>query len=145
MRIPVKRLCPEATVPTRAFPTDAGADLYALNIPEVTRPLQPGERRLYDTGIALEIPSGYYGHICDRSGNALKKGLHVLGGIVDSSFRGSVGVILLNTSQDPIWIQPAMRIAQIVIKRHKSPDFVEMSADLQESARGAAGFGSSGN
>jgi dUTP pyrophosphatase len=151
MQIPFKRLHPTAKAPTRAHNTDAGFDLYALQSdqysPEkqfaVHPALRPGERRLFKTGIALAIPAGYYGHICDRSGNALKRGLHVLGGIVDSGYLGDIGVILFNTSEDTIWIEAGERIAQIIVKRHESPEFVERE-DLEQSARGAGGFGSSG-
>lgn len=143
MQIPFKRLHPAAKPPSRVNHEDAGSDLYALNDPDVSRPLYPGERRLFDTGIAMEIPPGHYGHICDRSGQALKRGLHVLGGVVDSPFRGSVGIILLNTSQDPVWVEAGERIAQIIIKRHESPEFVETES-LDETARAAGGFGSTG-
>lgn len=147
MQVPFKRLHPAAKPPSRAHATDAASDLYALPADGVDyRPLHPGERRLFRTGIALALPAGFYGHICDRSGNALKRGLHVLGGIVDAGFLGDVGVILLNTSQDPVWISPGERIAQIIVKQHESPTFVEVTGELvaQQSDRGADGFGSTG-
>lgn len=148
MYIPFKRLHPAAKPPTQAHDgADAGYDLYALDDPDTHywMPLHPGHRRLFRTGIALSLPKGYFGCICDRSGNALKRGLHVLGGIVDSGYQGDVGVILLNTSQDAVWVEAGERIAQLIIKRHESVEFIDVGdSPLEQSARGASGFGSTG-
>jgi len=144
MTIPFTRLAPDAKSPARSHPTDAGYDLCCIDDNNTRRPLHPGERRLFSTGLILAIPSGFYGHICDRSGNALKRGLHVLGGICDASYRGPIGVILLNTSDDPIWLKAGDRIAQLLIKRHESPLFMEV-ASLDNTDRGVGGFGSTGS
>lgn len=151
MPIPFQRLHHDATPPTRAHDGDAGYDLFALPVerteaqPFAThRVLHPGERRLFRTGIAVAIPRGFYGRIADRSGNALTRGLHVLGGVIDSSYRGDVGVILLNASQVAIWIQPNQRIAQLIIERCIDVSFVESTTPLEQSDREAAGFGSTG-
>lgn len=147
MNIPVKKLNPNAKIPARSHDTDAGYDLRACISTEdpliASRVLPPGGRLCVDTGIAISIPKGCYGHICDRSGNALKKGLTVLGGIVDCGYFGSIGVILLNTSSEPVTVDHGDRIAQIIFKKHESPELIEVT-DLGDSQRATNGFGSTG-
>jgi dUTP pyrophosphatase len=93
----------------------------------------------------MSIPSGYYGHISDRSGMAFKKGAHCLGKIVDSSYRGDIGVIILNTDMyEPIKIQKNDRIAQIIFKKYENVNFIVENL-LDETERGSSGYGSSGN
>lgn len=139
-----KRLLPNALTPVRARPGDAGYDLFnAVDAPVYIR---PGERMLFTTGIAAVIPLGFYGRIADRSGLALK-GLHVLGGVVDSSYRGSIGVILLNTNggdeSQSIIVEPGQRIAQLIIERCYDVIWEEVES-LPASERAAGGFGSTG-
>lgn len=134
----IQYLHPEAKPPTKN-PGDAGYDLTSVE--EVTIP--PMERRLVKTGLALAIPSGYYGHISDRSGLALKHGLHCLGKIVDSTYRGELGVILLNTDEKPYSVQIGDRIAQIIFHRYETMVFTEAEL-LPPSIRGAGGYGSTG-
>lgn len=146
LTIPFQRLLPHAQQPTKARYGDAGYDLY--NAQEDPIYLRPGERRVFTTGIAVAIPHGYYGRIADRSGLAWKQGLHVLGGVVDSAYRGPIGVILLNTNGgddagDTILIQPNDRIAQLIIEQCHDVTFVE-AYSLPETERGGGGFGSSG-
>jgi dUTP pyrophosphatase len=145
MQIPFKRLHPAAKPPLRAHPTDAGADLHVLDDPEafVPRPLLPGERRLIRTGIAVAIPAGWYGRVAPRSGLAVKQGLDVLAGVIDCGYLGEIQVALINLGQDPVWLEPGMRIAQLIIERCEAAEFSEVE-DLEQSARGAGGFGSSG-
>src|SRR5688500_7024658 len=110
----VKLLHPDAKVPTRANATDAGLDLYALNGGIAV----PGDRLRISTGIAMSIPTGYYGRISPRSGLAWKHGIDVMAGTVDSSYRGEIQVILINLElTEPFQVRPGDRIAQIVIQK----------------------------
>lgn len=130
-----------AKIPTKNSPDEAGYDLYSNE--DIL--IKPMERKLVKTGIYIQIPYGYYGHISDRSGMALKKGAHCLGKIVDPTYRGPVGVVILNTDMfEPIKIQKGDRIAQILFKKYENVEFVVESA-LEESSRGGNGFGSSGD
>lgn len=140
MNINIKLLSSNSKIPTKSRDDDAGYDLYATD----EHIIKPMERALVKTGISLEIPSGYYGHISDRSGMALKKGAHCLGKIVDPSFRGEIGVIILNTDMyEPIKIQSGDRIAQMVFKKYENVSFVE-SSELEKTERDEKGYGSSG-
>ena len=140
MNINIKLLSSNSKIPTKARDDDAGYDLYSID----EYIIKPMERTLVKTGISLEIPSGYYGHISDRSGMALKKGAHCLGKVVDPSFRGEIGVIILNTDMyEPIKIQSGDRIAQMIFKKYENVSFVE-SSDLEKTERDEKGYGSSG-
>jgi dUTP pyrophosphatase len=137
-----KRLSGAATIPTRAHDGDAGLDLYAA---ESAR-LAPGERASVGTGIAVAIPAGHAGLVVPRSGLAARHGIAVVNapGLIDSGYRGEVRVLLLNTdTAEPFEIVPGDRIAQLVIAPVASPDLLELD-DLDQTARGAGGFGSSG-
>jgi dUTP pyrophosphatase len=140
MNINIKLLSSNSKIPTKARDDDAGYDLYSID----EYIIKPMERTLVKTGVSLEIPSGYYGHISDRSGMALKKGAHCLGKVVDPSFRGEIGVIILNTDMyEPIKIQSGDRIAQMIFKKYENVSFVE-SSDLEKTERDEKGYGSSG-
>lgn len=136
----IKKLHIHAKVPTRANPNDAGADLYSIE--SVVIP--PLSRGVVKTGIALEIPVSYYGRVAPRSGLAAKHGIDVLAGVIDSSYRGEIGVVLLNTdSSNSFTVNVGDRIAQLIIESHYNPVFMEV-LDLLETNRGEGGFGSSG-
>ena len=136
----IKKLHIHAKIPTRANPNDAGADLYSIE--SVVIP--PLSRGVVKTGIALEIPVSYYGRVAPRSGLAAKHGIDVLAGVIDSSYRGEIGVVLLNTdSSNSFTVNVGDRIAQLIIESHYNPVFVEV-LDLLETNRGEGGFGSSG-
>lgn len=136
----VLKLTDTAHTPTRAKDEDAGWDMYADGR---TVTVGPGERILVSTGCAYAIPSGYYGRIADRSGKAYKEGLHVLGGVIDSGYRGEVKVLLLNTSNTKVSIFRHDRIAQLIITKISEGDMVEV-LHLEETVRGEDGFGSTG-
>ena len=121
----------------------AGMDIRC-NINEPVT-LLPMERRLIPTGLFIELPAGYEAQIRPRSGLALKRGLTVLNtpGTIDADYRGEVGVILINLSNEAQTIEPGERICQMVIARHESPVVVEVQ-ELSETERGAGGFGHSG-
>lgn len=140
--IPVRRLDPGAALPAYAHPGDAGADLATRE--DVT--LAPGERRLVGTGIALALPPGYAGFVHPRSGLAARHGLTVVNapGTIDEGYRGEIKVCLLNTdTEHPIRLHRGDRIAQLVVQRVNAASFVETD-DLDVTARGAGGYGSTG-
>ena len=140
--IAVKRLDPDLPLPHRAHPEDAGADLYSAE--DVT--LQPGERALIGTGIAIALPVGTVGLIHPRSGLAAKQVLSIVNtpGTVDAGYRGELKVCLINTDRsEPIVITRGMRIAQLVVQRVELASFQEVD-ELDETVRGAGGYGSTG-
>jgi len=130
-------------LPEYATALSAGVDLRAnIEAPIVLRPL---ERRLIPTGLFIALPVGYEAQVRPRSGLALKKGIGVLNapGTIDADYRGEIGVILVNLSNEDFEIADGDRIAQMIIARHERADWVEVSA-LDETERGAGGFGHSG-
>ena len=140
--IALKMLDPDLPVPSYAHEGDAGADLCARE--DVT--LAPGQRVLVPTGVSLALPLGYVGLIHPRSGLATKHGLTVVNapGTVDAGYRGELKVTLLNTdASTPIVLKRGDRIAQLVIQKVERAHFIQVQ-DLDESARGAGGFGSTG-
>lgn len=142
MNVRVRRLDPRATLPTRAHPTDAGLDLHALE----AAVLEPGERVLVATGVAVEIPDGQAGFVLPRSGLAARHGISLVNapGLIDSGYRGELSVLLLNTDrQTRFELSAGDRIAQLVLVRIEAPLPLEVDA-LSASERGTGGFGSSG-
>ncbi|MDO4399586.1 MAG: dUTP diphosphatase [Coriobacteriia bacterium] len=142
MFMPLKKLDERAIVPKNAYRGDAGVDLHALD--DCT--LEPFERTLIHTGLAVAIPEGYAGFVLPRSGTALKKGLSLVNapGLIDSNYRGELGVIAINLdAHDAIEIAAGDRIAQLVIMKVENVAF-NVVDDLDDTERGAGGFGSSG-
>ena len=140
--LPVRRLDPEVELPTYAYEGDAGLDLRSAE--DAT--LGPLERRLVSTGLAVAIPEGYAGFVQPRSGLALKEGLSMANtpGLVDSHYRGELKVCAVNLDPDrELFISRGERIAQLVIQAVPSVKIVEAET-LDETNRGAGGFGSSG-
>jgi len=140
--IKVKRLDKELPLPKRAHRGDAGADLYAAE----ALTLQPGERALVGTGIAIALPLGTVGLIHPRSGLAAKQGLSVVNtpGTVDADYRGEIKVCLINHDRHtPIEIERGMRIAQLVVQCVELVGFAEVE-ELDDTDRGAGGYGSTG-
>lgn len=141
IELPVRRLRPEAVVPHRAYDGDAGLDLTACE--RVV--LEPGERAVVPTGLAVAIPEGYAGFVQPRSGLAARNGLTIVNtpGLVDSGYRGELLVVLLNTDREHAFtVEPGMRIAQLVVLPVPALEPVEVE-ELPESVRGVRGFGSS--
>ena len=136
--ISFQKLHPDAKVPTRAFEHDAGQDLVAVE----TNTLKAGEGRIFKTGLACAIDPGFVGLVWDRSSMG-KRGIKSLGGVIDSGYRGEIGVILWNLHHEPQEIKAGERIAQLLIQPIATPQTVEVSS-LSSSDRGAGGFGSSG-
>jgi len=136
------RLADDAREPTRAHDGDAGYDLFAVE----AATLAPGERASVGTGIALAIPDGWAGLVLPRSGLAARHGITIPNapGLIDSGYRGEVRVLLLNADpRETFEVAAGDRIAQLLLVRHEAPDVVEVES-LDETVRGAGGFGSSG-
>lgn len=142
MQFRIQRLHPDAQIPRYAHGPleDAGMDL--MSVAEIT--LAPGVAALVPTGLAIELPPGFEAQIRPRSGLALKHSLTLPNApaTIDPGYRGEIKVILLNLGQAPYTIHPGDRIAQMVIARYESIEWLE--AELRDSTRGQGGFGSSG-
>jgi dUTP pyrophosphatase len=130
-------------LPDYATASAAGADLLAAIDQDIE--LGPLERRIVPTGLSIALPVGFEAQIRPRSGLAAKHGVTVANapGTIDADYRGEVGVILVNLSKEPFRISRGMRIAQLVVARHARVVWLEVSA-LEETGRGAGGFGSTG-
>ncbi|MBP3845070.1 MAG: dUTP diphosphatase [Prevotella sp.] len=130
-------------LPAYATPQSAGMDLRA-NI-EAPITLRPMERRLIPTGLHIALPEGYEAQVRPRSGLALKRGITVLNspGTIDADYRGEVGVLLINLSQEDFVINDGERIGQMVIARHEQADFVVVE-ELDQTERGEGGYGHTG-
>jgi dUTP pyrophosphatase len=142
MRLEFARLTADAAMPTRAYPGDAGLDLYSA---EAAR-IEPGERASVGTGVAVAIPDGHAGLVLPRSGLAARHGIALVNapGLIDCGYRGELRVLLLNTdSSESFVVEPGDRIAQLVIVSLPEVELAERDA-LEDAARGAHGFGSSG-
>ena len=139
----IKKLNDNAKLPTYGSEFSAGADLYACEEAEVV--IAPGETRLIHTGLAMAIPEGLVGLIYARSGLASKKGLAPANkvGVIDSDYRGEILVALHNHSSAPQIVAVGERIAQIVFAPFYAADF-NLVEELDDTARGAGGFGSTG-
>jgi dUTP pyrophosphatase len=139
--LPISRLHPDAVLPERAYPGDAGLDLSACERVE----LGPGQRALVGTGLAVAIPDGHAGFVQPRSGLASRHGITIVNtpGLVDSGYRGELRVVLLNTDREHAFVvEPGMRIAQLVVLPVAEPEPVEVD-ELPATERGVRGFGSS--
>jgi dUTP pyrophosphatase len=158
MKVGIVKLKPQAILPTRSRVGDAGYDLFACE----SAIIPPLERRVIPIGIAIEIPEGYYGRIAPRSGLAVKKGIDVLAGVVDSGYRDEIGVVLINLNQiieskspsatayknlfgssNSFSISKGDRIAQLIIEKYYDIEWEEKN-ELNISDRGQNGFGSTG-
>lgn len=143
MEVRVKKLDPNAQLPTYGSAGAGGADLYACLEAAVT--IQPGETAWIGTGIALEVPPGCVGLVYARSSMGAKRGLAPANkvGVVDSDYRGEIRVVLLNHSNRPQTVEPGERVAQFVITPVLTPAYRE-AEELSDTDRGVGGFGSTG-
>jgi len=142
IELPIQRLRADAVVPERAYAGDAGLDLAACERVE----LDPGQRAVVGTGLAVAIPEGYAGFVQPRSGLAERHGISIVNapGLIDSGYRGELKVILLNTdATHPFVVEPGMRIAQLVVVEVPELELVEAD-ELPATERGVRGHGSSG-
>lgn len=142
VEIRIKRLDKELPLPYRAHEGDAGVDLYAAESVDI----EPGERSLVGTGIAIALPMGTVGLIHPRSGLALKQGLSIVNtpGTIDAQYRGEIKVCLINLDpREIIHIKRGDRIAQLLVQKVELPDFMEVE-ELDDTERGSGGYGSTG-
>ena len=138
--IPIKKLSDKAVIPTQGSSEAAGYDLYAAD----DNVVYSMSRTLIKTNISMAIPEGYYGRIAPRSGLAFKYGIDVLAGVIDSDYRGDIGVILFNTStNNEFKIKSGDRIAQIIIEKCHNVHW-DIEKHLNSSERKDDGFGSTG-
>lgn len=137
--VQIKKLTPDATLPAYGRPGDAGLDLVSKE--DYT--LVPGEQHVFKLGIALAIPEGTVGLVWDRSGMAAKHGIKTMAGVLDHTYRGELGVVLMNIAKHPYEVKKGDRIAQLLIQPIYTAMITEVD-ELSETIRGEGGFGSSG-
>lgn len=138
MKVKIKRLKPEAKLPSYAHHGDVGMDLYSLDDYTLT----PGERHFFFVGFALEFEHGFAAIVKDKSSIA-KNGLHTMGGVFDAGFRGEYNVELINLGQEPYKIERGNKIAQLIIYPVVIAE-LEETQELSDSSRGLGQFGSTG-
>lgn len=134
-----KQLDPRAVLPMRGSSRAAGLDICAIE--DVT--IQPGERALARTGLAVAIPEGYYGRVAPRSGLATNKGLDTLAGVVDADYRGEIRCLLYNAGDETINLPAQSKICQLIIEKIITPAAV-WADEISDTERGSGGFGSTG-
>jgi dUTP pyrophosphatase len=139
MKLLIKKLSPDATIPRYARPLEAGLDLYSNE----TVVLQPNEKKTIKTGIALALPPGHVGLVWDRSGLASKFHLHTFAGVIDETYRGELSIVIGNFGTQPYTIEKNTRIAQLLVQPIVQPEVNEVT-ELSETNRGSGGFGSTG-
>lgn len=142
LKILVKQLDPRLPLPRQATSGDAGVDLYARE----GGTLDPGQRTMVPTGIAVAVPEGYVGLISPRSGLAVRHGISLVNapGILDAGYRGEIHAVVINEGDEPFEYERGERIAQLVVVPFVTPEF-EVVDELPTSERGDGGFGSSGS
>lgn len=140
MKLKVKKLKDEANLPTHGHAGDAGMDFYAIE----TVIFAPGAQERVHTGVAVEIPEGCVGLIWDKSSVSFNKGLKIMGGVIDSSYRGEVIMSLVNTTDSEQVIKEGHKIAQMIIQKFEHCDIVEVG-ELSNTVRGEGREGSTGH
>lgn len=138
-KIKFKKLDSKAVLPSRGSRSACGLDIYSVE----TFELRSGQRKAVRTGVAVEIPYGFYGRVAPRSGLAFKMGIDVLAGVIDSDFRGEIVCLLINLGEKDIEVRIGDRVAQLLIEKVAilTPEWGE---ELNETDRGNAAFGSTG-
>jgi len=139
VKIRVKKLHPDAILPSYAHPGDSGLDMYSIE--DITIP--PKERRIVSTGIAIEYPEGYTSLFWDKGGLAANNGLTVLGGVFEHIYRGEYKVVLYNTSDVAYEVKKGQKIVQLLIQPIITAE-IEEAQELSETVRGEGRFGSTG-
>jgi dUTP pyrophosphatase len=140
MILKVKKLSDEAILPTHGHPGDAGMDFYTIE--DIVFP--PGKQEKVYTGIALEIPEGHVGLIWDKSSISFNLGLKVMGGVIDSSYRGEIIMNLLNTSNEEVTLPKGHKVAQLIIQKFDHCEIQKVD-EISETVRGAGREGSTGH
>lgn len=139
MKLKIQKLDKNAKIPSYAHEGDAGLDLFALNKTEIKK----GDFIAIPTGISMEIPKGYVGLIWDKSGLSINSGLKVLGGVIDSGYRGEIKVGMINLGNSNHVFESGDKISQILIQKIEHVDIQE-GLELSKTKRGKGGFGSTG-
>jgi len=139
MKLKIKKIHPEAKLPTYAHPGDVGMDLYSI----IEYTLQPGERHLFDLGFATEFDCGYAAIIKDKSSLPRNGGIHTMGGVYDAGYRGEYNVQLVNLGNEPYQVLKGDKIAQLIIYPVIIAE-LEETEQLSDSVRGTGQFGSTG-
>ena len=139
LKLRVQKISPKAKVPVRAHETDAGIDIYSIN----AETIPPGSRRVLPTGIKVAVPEGWALILKDKSGLAVNNGVHIMAGVIDSEYRGELGVVIVNLSKERLDIVEGQKIAQGLLVPVGLFDIQEVSS-LENTTRGDGGFGSTG-
>lgn len=140
LKIKFQKLNKDAIVPNYAHKGDTGLDVYSVEGDYI---LKPGEIKGFKTGIKVEIPFGYAGLFWDKSGLAIKSGIKTMGGVIDSTYRGELVVILNNLGNKEYIVEKKSKIAQLLVQKIEEVEFEEVKS-LDNTERGEGGFGSSG-
>ena len=140
MQIKIKKLHKDAKLPTHGHPGDAGMDFYAIE--DVIIPA--GKQARINTGVAVEIPEGHVGMVWDKSSISFNLGLKIMGGVIDSGYRGEIIMNMLNTSDKDVLLTKGHKVAQMLIQKFEHCDIVEVE-ELTDTVRGAGREGSTGH
>lgn len=140
MIIKVKKLHKDAKMPSHGHPGDAGMDFYAVE----NVLFLPGKQAKVNTGVAIEIPEGHVGLIWDKSSISFNMGLKVMGGVIDSGYRGEIIMNLLNVTEKEVIIEKGHKIAQMIIQKFEHCEILEVD-EISETVRGAGREGSTGH
>lgn len=139
MKLKVKKLNPEAKLPAYATKGDAGMDIFVAE----NLTIEPGQSVGIKSGLAFEVPEGYVGLLWDKSGLSIKHGIKILGGVLDSGYRGEVIVGVINLGKEPYTFEKGHKLTQLLIQPVVSAE-IEEAETLSESERGHGGLGSTG-
>src|SRR3989344_6346400 len=139
MLIKFQKILDDAIIPHYAHPGDAGMDIFSAE----DAVIKAGERKNIRTGIKMELPEGFVGLAWDKRGLALKNGIKTMAGVIDSGYRGEIGVVLANLSGQDYKIEKGQKIAQMLVQKAERAE-IEETKELSETKRGEGGFGSSG-
>lgn len=139
MLIKFQKILAETIIPHYAHPGDAGLDIFSA---EETI-IKAGEIKNIRTGVKMELPEGFIGLVWDKSGLALKNGIKTMAGVIDTGYRGEIGIVLINLSGQDYKIEKGQKIAQMLIQKAEQVE-IEETQKLSETKRGIGGFGSTG-
>ena len=139
MLIKFQKILAEAIIPHYAHPGDAGMDIFSAE----EAIIKAGERKSIKTGLKMELPEGFVGLVWDKSGLALKNGIKTMAGVIDSCYRGEIGIVLVNLSGQDYKIEKGQKIAQMLIQKIERAE-IEEARELSETKRGEGRFGSTG-
>lgn len=140
LKVKISKTKENAIIPKYATLNDAGCDLCSTE----DYILEPGERLVVSSGLKMEIPIGFYGRVAPRSGLSVKNGIDTLAGVIDSGYRGEIGVVIINHGYEDFKIEKGTKVAQMIFEKIDQAEFEEVE-ELSNSERGAEGFGHSGN